>query len=222
MITLIIESADPNTIDQYLTDKYYHQNLVSEVSPENDSIGLPAIKFLIDRAKFSSPVKNQAVFLIRHGHLITVAGQNALLKTLEESRPEEQFIITTHNHHLLLDTILSRCQLISLSTPAAPTPNQSSLTELIGALTHGPAACLTYTELLLADSPAEKLRKIVTTLALANRQLPTQKRIKILRLALLALSDLDRNINPKLALDHFLLKSAELIKNPLVSPSGGT
>lgn len=215
MIPIIIECSSEELIKSYLEEHYYLQNLVSEVQPENDSIGLPAIKFLIDRAKFSSPVKSQAVFLIHSGHLITPAGQNALLKTLEESRPEEQFIITTHNHHLLLDTILSRCQLISLSTPVAPAQNnQSSLTQLVAALTHGPATCLTYTESLLADSTAEKLLGIISTLKLANRQLPTQKRIKILHYALVTLSDLDRNINPRLALDHFLLKSAKLIKNP--------
>ena len=103
------------------------QNLVGEVKPENDSIGLPAIKYLIDRAKFTHPDKSQAVFLIWDGHLITPAGQNALLKTLEESRPYEQFIITTHNHNLLLDTIISRCQIISLTKTAGKTIDKNIL-----------------------------------------------------------------------------------------------
>src|SRR3990167_7627387 len=100
MMPLIIESDNPDLIESYLADKYYLSNLTSEVVPENDTIDLPAIKFLIDRAKFTPAQKSQAVFLIRSAHLITPAGQNALLKTLEESKPEEQFIITTTNRQM--------------------------------------------------------------------------------------------------------------------------
>lgn len=212
MIPLIIESNQPDLIESYLADKYYLGNLVSEVVPENDSIGLPAIKFLIDRAKFTPPQKSQAVFLIRSGHLITPAGQNALLKTLEESKPEEQFIITTHNHYLLLPTISSRCQLVRLDNREAAAPPQTLLKELIAAVTASPAVCLTYSEKLIADSPQTKLTEIIASLGQANRHLPTQKRIKIISLALTTRNDLAQNINPKLTLDHFLLTAAKIIR----------
>ena len=180
--------------------------------PENDSIGLPAIKFLIDRAKFTPPQKSQAVFLIRSGHLITPAGQNALLKTLEESKPEEQFIITTHNHHLLLPTICSRCQLIRLAGKSQLETNQAFLKQMIVALGSSPAAIIGLSDQLLNDQPQEKLDQIIVSLREAYRHLPTQKRIKITNLALIARNDLVRNINPKLTLDHFLLTAAKIIR----------
>ena len=208
---LIIESDNPDLIESYLADKYYLGNLTGEVVPENDAIGLPAIKFLIDRAKFTPAQKSQAVFLIRSGHLITPAGQNALLKTLEESKPEEQFIITTTNHHLLLPTISSRCQLVRLISTTQPATDQPLLKQLIASLTASPAAIIELSDKFIGDRPREKLDQIITALKQANRRLPTKKRIKIISLALTARSDLERNINPKLAIDHFLLTAAKII-----------
>ena len=212
MIPLIIESNDPQLIESYLSDKYYLSNLVSEVVPEDNTILLPAIKFLIDRAKFAPAEKSQAVFLIRSGHLITPAGQNALLKTLEESKPEEQFIITTHNHYLLLPTIASRCQLIQLTSEIKPSTDQDLLKDLVTCLSATPAGIIGLTDKLSSDNPVEKLDRIITALRQANRHLPTQKRVKIINLALTARDDLTRNINPKLAIDHFLLSAAKVIR----------
>ena len=212
MMPLIIESNSPDLIENYLADKYYLSNLTSEVVPENDAIGLPAIKFLIDRAKFTPAQKSQAVFLIRSGHLITPAGQNALLKTLEESKPEEQFIITTVNHHLLLPTISSRCQLVRLIAATQPATDQTLLKQLIAGLTASPAAIIGLSDKLIGDQPQKKLDQIIISLRQANRRLPTRKRIKIISLALTARNDLARNINPKLVIDHFLLTAAKIIQ----------
>lgn len=213
MIPLIIESNDPNIITQYLTDKYYLQNLVSEVKPIENSIGLPAIKYLIDRAKFTYPEKSTAVFLIHDGQLITPAGQNALLKTLEESKSYEQFIIVTPNHHLLLETIISRCQIICLEKTATIPLDQSALRNFIGFL-KSPSKSVIGSDEILANNPKKTLKQIIDSLKQANRHLPTAKRVKIISLALECLSDLDRNINPKLAMDHFILQSGKIIRKP--------
>lgn len=214
MIPLIIESDDESVVTQYLTDKYYLQNLVSEVRPQNNSIGLPAIKYLIDRAKFSHPEKSQAVFLIYDGHLITPAGQNALLKTLEESKGYEQFIIITPNHHLLLETLASRCQVINLKKNANLPLDLTALRNFIASL-KSPSESIGRSDQILSDNPKETLKQIVNALKQANRHYPTSRRVKIISLALNCLSDLDRNINPKLALDHFLFQSGKIVKSQL-------
>ena len=213
MLPLIIESDDPGLTTQYLTDHYYLGNLVGEVKPENDSIGLLAIKYLIDRAKFTHPEKSTAVFLIRDGHLITPAGQNALLKTLEESRVNEQFIIIAPNHHLLLETIVSRCQVVSLPKTTPAPLNQFALRNFISFLKSPPDSVAGSDE-ILANNPKETLKQIINGLKQANRNLPTTKRVRIISLALECLSDLNGNINPKLAMDHFLLQSGKIIRKP--------
>lgn len=213
MIPLIIESDNPIVVTQYLTDKYYLQNLVSEVRPTENSIGLAAIKYLIDRAKFSHPEKSSAVFLIYDGHLITPIGQNALLKPLEESKPYEQFIIVTPSHHLLLETIISRCQIISLKKTAITQIDQFALKNFISFLKSA-SESVAGSDKVLVNNPKETLKQIIDSLKQANRHLPTAKRVKIISFALECLSDLDRNINPKLAMDHFLLRSGKIIKKP--------
>lgn len=213
MIPLIIESDDLVAITQYLSDKYYLQNLVSEVRPIENSIGLPAIKYLIDRAKFTYPEKSAAVFLIYDGQLITPAGQNALLKTLEESKSYEQFIIITPNHNLLLDTVVSRCQVVPLGKATPSLPDSASLRNFISFL-KSPSDSVAGSDEILVNNPKETLKQIIDSLKQANRHLPTTKRVAIISFALNCLSDLDRNINPKLAMDHFLLQSGKIIRKP--------
>lgn len=214
MTPLIIESHDPEEIDKYLSEKYYLGNVVSELRPENDSIGLPAIKFFIDRTKFTYPRTSESVFLIRDGHLITPAGQNALLKTLEESKPQEQFIITTINHYLLLPTICSRCQIIRLDETGTSL-DKKSLSDFITAIRGPMSGYLVASDNISKKNPTQTLNNIISHLCSLNRQLPTSKRIKIISYALTCLNDLDHNINPKLAIDHFLFKSGKLVRNAL-------
>lgn len=213
MIPIIIESDDQEKIDQYLSERYYLQNLVSQVKPENDSIGLAAIRFLIDRARFC-PGQKQAVFLIRNGHLATPAGQNALLKTLEESLPEQQFIITTHNQHLLLPTIVSRCQVIHLISQKTPDHLNLNLLKDFADTTCTIAKSLAKSEAALGSVPKVYLKALIEDLRTANRHLPTPKKAAVIRCTTICLSDLQRNVNPRLALDHFFLKSSQIIRKP--------
>lgn len=214
MIPLIIEGDNVEKINLFLSDHYYLSNLVSEVMPTDNSIGLPAIKYLIDRAKFTHPDKSLAVFLIRDSHLITREGQNALLKTLEESKNWQQFILTTHNHHLLLETIISRSQIKSLFVPTSYEFRPDSLKNFVNMIKN-PSQIIANTDKIQLDNPRAFLTQFIDQIRLANRILPTKKRIKIIRFALECSFDLDRNINPKLAIDHFLLKSGKLLANSL-------
>lgn len=214
MIPLIIECNDENEITKFLREKYYLHNLASEIKPENDSIGLPAIKYLTDRAKFSGGEKSQTVYLIWQGHLITPAGQNALLKTLEESRPSQQFIITTHNHYLLLETFISRCQIINLANRHHTGIDKNFLLKFTKDISSS-ATCLQTTDEIIATDPHDYLNQIIDNLRTANQQMPTLKRAQALSLATTCLSDLNRNLNPKLALDHFLIEAGKLVSNTL-------
>jgi len=210
MIPLIIESDKENLISSYLSEKYLLQNVVGEVRPENGTINLSSIKYLIDRAKFS-PGQKTVVFIIYDGQAVTPAGQNALLKTLEESKPEQQFVITTKNHHLLLETIVSRCRVVSLKGAGETPANPDLMKQFVSWLETGGSA-LSGTETLLNDNPKDFLARITSCLSQANRHLPTRKRLKIIALALICQTDLEKNINPRLALDHFLLASRNAIQ----------
>ncbi len=50
------------------------------------------------------------VVIIQEAERMNPATANALLKTLEEPGPDTHFVLVTHGAHLLLPTIVSRCQ----------------------------------------------------------------------------------------------------------------
>ncbi len=69
-----------------------------------------------DAAAFKTPVVGkEKVFIIDEAELLDEAGQNALLKTLEEPPPRTTIVLVTCREDLLLPTIQSRCQLLSFS-----------------------------------------------------------------------------------------------------------
>lgn len=53
--------------------------------------------------------KYAKVLIVNDAHRMTVAAQNALLKTLEEPSAHSYIILVTHNPHKLLPTVRSRC-----------------------------------------------------------------------------------------------------------------
>jgi DNA polymerase-3 subunit delta' len=68
------------------------------------------------------PVRgNIKVALIDEAHMLTVAAQNALLKTLEEPPEHSLLILVANNPDALLPTVRSRCQRIQFS----PLPNET-------------------------------------------------------------------------------------------------
>ncbi len=56
-----------------------------------------------------APDKSAKVLIIDDAHRMTIAAQNALLKSLEEPRDNRYIILVTHNTDRLLQTIQSRC-----------------------------------------------------------------------------------------------------------------
>ncbi len=61
------------------------------------------------RAPYEAEIR---VVIINDAHLMTEEASNALLKTLEEPSARMRMILVTDQPHRLLDTILSRCQVI--------------------------------------------------------------------------------------------------------------
>tara|TARA_B100000959_G_scaffold13837_1_gene13671 strand:+ start:510 stop:1532 length:1023 start_codon:yes stop_codon:yes gene_type:complete len=69
-----------------------------------------------DAVAFKTPVSGkEKVFIIDEAELLDEAGQNALLKTLEEPPLGTTIVLVTCREDLLLPTIQSRCQRVSFS-----------------------------------------------------------------------------------------------------------
>ena len=80
--------------------------------PEGAFIKIARVRELARRIAYS-PVEGHAkTILVRDAHKLHETAANALLKTLEEPATATVFVLVTEAPHLLLPTIVSRCQLV--------------------------------------------------------------------------------------------------------------
>ena len=210
MLPLIVSGPNPQIIKNYLDHHGLLKNVGFTISTKGESIGIDDIKSLINETRYATDSTTIFTFLIEDGHLMTPPAQNALLKTLEEARQQQQFIITTTNHRLLLTTITSRCRLIILND--SYTENDTAQSQrIIKSLLHTPANLLGLSDQIIDHQPKKIIEDLIHYLAQSNKKLPTQKRTQVISLALTCLTDLSANVNSKLAVDHFLLKSHSVV-----------
>ncbi|MCA9386664.1 hypothetical protein KC669_01375 [Candidatus Dojkabacteria bacterium] len=83
-----------------------------EIIIQNDpSIGIKHIEQIHEwNSKKSSGFR---LGLIYNAHLLTVQAQNSILKLVEEPNHNTFIVLTTHSKNNLLDTIISRCKILS-------------------------------------------------------------------------------------------------------------
>ena len=77
--------------------------------------GVADVRELRDRAAYAPLRARFKIYIIDEVHMLSKAAFNALLKTLEEPPPHVKFLLATTEPHKVLDTIISRCQVLRLS-----------------------------------------------------------------------------------------------------------
>ncbi|CEI71559.1 MULTISPECIES: ATP-binding protein [Romboutsia] len=97
---LLLDISDVNNSPDYI-----------EIKPDGNSIKIAQIRKL-QTDIIIKPHKDYKIYVINDAHKMTVEGQNALLKTLEEPPQYAIIILVTSNKEALLDTIKSRCEII--------------------------------------------------------------------------------------------------------------
>lgn len=97
---LLLDISDVNNSPDYI-----------EIKPDGNSIKIAQIRKL-QTDIIIKPHKDYKIYVINDAHKMTVEGQNALLKTLEEPPKYAIIILVTSNKEALLDTIKSRCEII--------------------------------------------------------------------------------------------------------------
>lgn len=88
-----------------------HPN-VTIIEPINGTIKKEQVTDLIKEFSMSSLEDGPRIYIISEAEKLNPSSSNALLKFLEEPVPNRYAIILTNNYRSLLDTIISRCQLI--------------------------------------------------------------------------------------------------------------
>lgn len=84
------------------------------IRPDGASIKKEQIAHLQKEFTYTGLESNQKVYLISHADLMTTNAANRLLKFLEEPSKKTTAILMTENSQAILDTVKSRCQIISL------------------------------------------------------------------------------------------------------------
>lgn len=102
------DNININEVDRY-SDIVY-------VKPEKNNISIDTVRSIIGDIYIAPIYSNKKVYLIYNAELMNIQGQNALLKSLEEPPEYIVFILATLNTHKLLETIVSRGQLIKIES----------------------------------------------------------------------------------------------------------
>lgn len=96
------------------------------IRPDGASIKKEQIAHLQKEFTYTGLESNQKIYLISDADLMTVNAANRLLKFLEEPSRQTTAILMTANSQGMLDTIKSRCQIITLK-PLSPRLMQKAL-----------------------------------------------------------------------------------------------
>lgn len=132
---------------------------------------------------------------------LTPEAQNALLKTLEEPQDNQYLLLITNQTTNLLPTILSRCQLIksNFQTPATSAAKMVPLADIRQNLTQTDAVNLTK------DTALSYFQNQINLYQQDLIKHPSPTTANIIKKLALAAAMIKANVDPKSALDYFLL-----------------
>ncbi|MEM9695072.1 MAG: DNA polymerase III subunit delta', partial [Myxococcota bacterium] len=109
--------AVPRHPDLILVGRALYPPEVVGGKKEANEISVEQIRrIVLGRAGFSPHEGRAQVFIIRGAEQLSLSAANALLKTLEEPRPQTHFVLLTDQPERLLDTIRSRTMPVRFGT----------------------------------------------------------------------------------------------------------
>lgn len=86
---------------------------VTEIDCGSDG-SVDRMREIVESSNYSSLFANKKVYILDEVHQLSKPGQSALLKTLEDAKPDVHFILLTTDPQKVLKTIRSRCVVYEL------------------------------------------------------------------------------------------------------------
>jgi len=105
-----------NTCERIIYNSYMSVVLIE---PINNVINKEQITSLINDFNHTMIEGDANIYIIKDADKMNTQAVNSLLKMLEEPAPNHYVVLTTTNHHKILDTIVSRCQYVHFNSPSA-------------------------------------------------------------------------------------------------------
>ena len=120
MIPLLLVSANPQKVDEYITTLIETHNYpayrVHRVIAEKKELSIEQIRGIQKEVAYTSASR---LFIIYDFQTASIEAQNALLKTLEEKTEINHFILVTSSEMAVLPTIRSRAKTIRLESSSS-------------------------------------------------------------------------------------------------------
>lgn len=95
-----------------------HPDVILVAAEEKKSITMEQIREVIEASRIKPWEGCYKIFILEDIHRVREEGANALLKILEEPPASTIFFLTAENEHMVLPTILSRCQTFPIGQDA--------------------------------------------------------------------------------------------------------
>ncbi len=215
MHAFLIKSSNTNSALKLIKQKLKIKNTDNHpdvlIIDQPNSISIKAIRNLKNWTA-NKPFQSQAkAALIHNAHLMTPPAQNALLKTLEEPPQNTYLVLTTPNPQLLLETIISRCHLITIKSQPA---SQSTRTVPVGSRNDKARPCHDMLNKLAKATPGERIALAANhssnrdnAIEFCESLLPLARTTHhhALKHTTQALKRLKNNVNPRLTIESLFL-----------------
>lgn len=214
--SILVISPDPyTTLHQKFDLDLNHSSVDVLVLDSDKSVGIDEIKSAKSFA-LSPPLKNPIKdIIIPFARKLTPEAQNALLKILEEPPKHLRIILVSDAQHHLLDTVISRCQLVQHSPQTKTDPNSPALDSLIQISRLNPAKRL---DLLPPTPTKDAALKFIQQLIDSGKeyfsQFPTNSNADNLSILLQCQDRVAHNTNPTLTLTDAVLSLLPADNNP--------
>lgn len=113
------------------------------ISPDGNQIKKEQLADLQKDFSTKAVNSNMRVYIINHAESMNEYAANSLLKFLEEPAPNIVAILLADNQYQILDTIVSRCQVVSLINSHSK-DNQDTISKIASLLFDNEESCKTY------------------------------------------------------------------------------
>lgn len=209
---LLVTPDSHAALNQYLNIDVTNTNLDTLLLQSEKSIGIDDVKNAKRFAATPPIMSPQKYILIPDASRLTTEAQNALLKLLEEPPPYLNIVLAITNLHQLLETITSRCQIVTDTQVKSVVQAPDVLTPL---LTQSPKARLDS----LPPTPSKETaidfcRQLIQSADRLVRQNPSSSFSKNLEILLDCQTQLTQNTNPTLTVTNSVLSLLPLPPNP--------
>lgn len=141
---------------------------------------------------------------------LSVECQGVLLKPLEEKKPMTKIYLLVEKEASLLPTILSRCE---IETFKSGSKKEIYWKDLVKGWKNSPGEILDYCERFEVEELGELLNEVIKKVKEELKNEVNKKRLKVVEIALETWQDIyQTNVNKRMALESFLLRSWRAIK----------